>query len=102
MPGWCIPIAKFRQNIVWIFKVSTRVEWIDPCGHFRMSISIVKARLASGNFHIIKWRKAVGSEGGGMDVFVQAEKVGVNALGINFMLHSFSHMYVKGSRRLRP
>ena len=76
--------------------------WIDPCGHLRVSVSIVKAGLASCDFDIIKWGKAVGSEVGRRYVFIQAEKVGINALGINFMLHSFSHMYVKGSRKLRP
>lgn len=57
-----------------------------------ISIVIVKARLASCNFHIIKWRKAVGSEVGSRYVFIDVEKVGINALGIKLMLHSLSHM----------
>lgn len=53
---------------------------------------IVKARLTSCNVYIIKWRKAVGSEGGGNYVFIQVERVGIIALGVKFMLHSWCHM----------
>ena len=58
-----------------------------------MYISIFKAGLASCNFQIIKWQRAVVSEVGRLHVFIRVEKVGINALGENFILHSLCHMW---------